>query len=246
MKVLAISGWKQNGKDTLADYLVANHGGQRVSFADPLKDLAAAEYGVPREDFDLPSRKEQPILRLQVYPQDAFSRMLSEFLFREFRDAAGNQPVGFEYRQGEMYGLFQIDPVTGAPVKEGGITEGHRLYWTARALAIMKGSSNRAVRSDFWVAQAIDLAKKKGGLIVISDLRYKSELGQMRSAFGDDMVTIRVQRYETSPSTDPSERDLDDAKFDFYVDNRGTLEQTFAQMEDILEQVGLTNRPKAV
>jgi hypothetical protein len=241
MKVLAISGWKQNGKDTLADYLIAKHGATRVSFADPLKDMAAKEYDISRESLDLPSQKEKPILRLPANPQDAFSRMLCEFLFREFRDSAGNQPVAFEYRQGELYGLFQIDPTTGNPVKEGGIMEGHRLYWTPRALAIMKGSSNRAVRSDYWVSQAIELAKSKGGLIVISDLRYKSEMAQMRTAFGEDMVTLRVQRYDTSPSTDPSERDLDDGNFDFFVSNRGTLDELYEKMENILEQLGITN-----
>ena len=221
MKMLCISGWKQNGKDSLADYLVANYGAQRVSFADPLKDMAAAEYGVAREAFDLPSLKEQPILSMPVQPQDAFSRMLTDFMRGEFRD-----------QNGKRYG-------EGSPDSQ--------MYWTPRALAILKGSSNRAVRSDFWVAQAIKLANKKGGLIVISDLRYKSELAQMRAAFGDDMVTVRVQRYDTSPSTDPSERDLDDAEFDFHVSNRGTLADLYSKTESIVESLHLnSDRSQAV
>jgi hypothetical protein len=223
MKLIAISGWKQNGKDTLADYLIAKHGATRVSFADPLKDLAAAEYGIPREDLDLPSRKEQPILSMPVDPQDAFSRMLSEFMFKEFRDAGGAQPTEFDYVQGKFQGINQ-----------GSYTQ---LFWTPRALAILKGSSNRAVRSDFWVAQAIKLANTKEGIVVISDLRYKSELKQMRDAFGDKMTTLRVQRYDTSPSSDPSERDLDDGVFDFHVENKGTLEELYAKMEAILAQI---------
>lgn len=220
MKVVAISGWKQNGKDTLADYLIANHGAARVSFADPLKDMAAVEYGIPRESLDLPNQKEKPILSMPVNPQDDFSRMLSQFMIKEFRTTQGLQPDGFVYLNGEFFGTLA--------------GENLRVYWTPRALAILKGSSNRAVRSDFWVSQAIKLAKSKGGLIVISDLRYKSELAQMRTAFGDDMITLRVQRYDTSPSTDPSERDLDDAKFDFHVSNRGTIAELYAQMETIL------------
>lgn len=211
MNLIGISGWKQSGKDSLADYLVAKHGATRVSFADPLKDMASKEYGIARDFFDKPELKELPILSMPVQPQDAFSRMLCEFMKGEFRD-----------QNGKRYG-------------EGSIES--QMYWTPRALAILKGSSNRAVRSDFWVAQAIDLAVAKGGLIVISDLRYKSELAQMRDAFRDDMVTIRVQRYETSPSTDPSERDLDDGKFDFYVENKGTLEELYSKMEAILSQL---------
>lgn len=229
MKVLAISGWKQSGKDTLTDYLIAKHGATRVSFADPLKDMAAAEYGIPREAFDKPELKEQPILSMPVDPQDGFSRMLSEFMIKEFRCRRGIQPKSFIYEDGQFKGNF------GGGIEE----ETDYVYWTPRALAILKGSSNRAVRSDFWVSQAIKLAKSKGGLIVISDLRYKSELNQMREAFGDNMVTLRVQRYETSPSTDPSERDLDDAKFDFHISNTGTLQELYDKMEGLLGHLKL-------
>lgn len=221
MKLLAISGWKQNGKDTLADYLIANYNATRVSFADPLKDMAAKEYGISRESLDLPSQKEQPILSMPVQPQDAFSKMLCEFMIKEFRSADGQQPRTSGYSGEEFLGFFPND-------------KAETVYWTPRALAILKGSSNRAVRSDFWVSQAIDLAKSKGGLIVISDMRYKSEMAQMRAAFGSDMVTMRVQRYETSPSTDPSERDLDDAEFDYRISNKGTKEEMFAQLNEIM------------
>lgn len=240
MKLIAVSGWKQNGKDTLADYLIANHEAKRVSFADPLKDLAAAEYEVAREAFDKPELKEQPLLHLPVDPQDGFSRNLCEFMFKEFRNDKGHQASKFSYVDGKFVGTvyykegkpIQIDPLNWTMDIA---VDRSVLYWTPRALAILKGSSNRAVRSDFWVAQAISLAKAKGGLVVISDLRYKSELKQMRDAFGSDMVTLRIQRYDTSPSTDPSERDLDDAKFDFHVENRGTLADLYAKIEEILK-----------
>ena len=228
MNLLAISGWKQSGKDTLSDYLVAKHGAVRVSFADPLKDMAAKEYGISREDFDKSELKEQPILSMPVHPQDAFSGMLAEFMFKEFRTKAGLQPRGFRYVDGKFVRVI-------ASAFSDGVALELQLYWTPRALAILKGSSNRAVRSNFWVSKAIELSKSKGGLIVISDLRYKSEMAQMRKAFGQDMVTLRVQRYDTSPSTDPSERDLDDGVFDHQVSNRGTLQELYVQMEGILK-----------
>lgn len=229
MKVFAISGWKQNGKDTVAEYLIEKYGAKRVSFADPLKDMAAKEYDIPREAFDRPELKEQPILHLPVNPQDGFSRNLSEFLVKEFRSTQGVQPEHFTYINGEFYG--QVRDKEDSEGKAGLINV--RVYWTPRALAILKGSSNRTVRSDFWVAQAIDLAKSKGGIVVISDLRYQSELAQMRSAFGDSLETLRVQRHDTSPSKDPSERDLDEAKFDFFLDNRGTLQDLYDKVDGL-------------
>lgn len=221
MKVLAISGWKGSGKDTLAAYLIEKHGATRVSFADPLKDMVAEEYGIDRLSLDEPSLKESPILSLPVDPKDAFSKMLSEFLVKEFRTAKGKQAPKFAYENESFrgdFGNFQLE----------------KLYWTPRALAILKGSSNRSVRSNYWVQKAIEKAKKVDGLVVISDLRYKSELSQMKEAFGDDLVTMRVERFDISPSSDPSERDLDDANFDYRINNRGTKEQAFQQLENFL------------
>jgi hypothetical protein len=36
--ILGISGWARNGKDTIADHLIANYGYERVSFAAPMKE----------------------------------------------------------------------------------------------------------------------------------------------------------------------------------------------------------------
>ncbi len=36
--VLGLSGWARSGKDTVADYLVENHGYTKVSFAQPMKE----------------------------------------------------------------------------------------------------------------------------------------------------------------------------------------------------------------
>lgn len=224
MKVLAISGWKGSGKDTLAAFLIEVHGATRVSFADPLKDMVAEEYGIDRASLDDPLRKEQPILTLPVDPKDAYSKMISEFLFKEFRTAKGKQVNGFIYEKEQFRGT------TEQPFQYV------QLFWTPRALAILKGSTNRAVRSDYWVARAIQKMSSANGLVVISDLRYKSELKQLKDVFGDRMATVRVERFDTSPSSDPSERDLDDASFDYRVNNRGTKEQAFEQLEFFLSQ----------
>lgn len=224
MKVLAISGWKGSGKDTLAAYLIEKRGAVRVSFADPLKDMVAEEYGIDRTSLDDPNQKERPILTLPVDPKDAYSRMISEFLFKEFRTVKNKQVVGFTYENELFKGT------TGQPF------EHPSLFWTPRALAILKGSTNRAVRSDYWVQRAIGKIRASETLVVISDLRYKSELKQLKDAFGDELSTVRVERFDTSPSSDPSERDLDDASFDYRINNRSTRENAFEQLEFFLAQ----------
>lgn len=217
MKVIAISGYKRSGKDTSAEILVKDHNFIRVAFADILKDMVAKEYGIPREHCDDPKFKEAPIVHLPVTPKDEFSLMLCKFMVKEFRDINGHMAA-------EPY----VDP-SGAFL---GVMGRHlaQLYWTPRALCILKGSTNRAVTSQFWTEQAINKINNNIHLsaqlptgFVISDLRYRSEVEQLRLAFGKDLITVRINRAE-STSSDPSERDLDEHKFDYVIDNYGTLE----------------------
>ena len=93
MKIVALSGWKGSGKDTLANYLVDRYGFKRLAFADPLKDMVSEEYGIPRSHLDDPAFKEKPILSLPISPRDAFSRHIHDFLIGEFRKADGTPPA---------------------------------------------------------------------------------------------------------------------------------------------------------
>lgn len=102
------------------------------------------------------------------------------------------------------------------------------LCWTPRALAILEGSTKRSVSSSFWVQQALSQIEIDT-LAVIADMRYKSEARQVReyaNRIGVKSLIIRVNRFDTSPSVDPSERDMDDYNdFDSIVENKGTLEE---------------------
>ena len=225
MKVYCLSAFKHSGKDMIAQYLVESFNATRVSFADPLKDLASDEYGVNRDFFDDPARKESPILDMPVDPQDGFTKMVSEFMAKEFRTFHGKQPLGFEYLNNTFFGVIQgeLEPIL-VP-----------LYHTPRSLAILKGSTNRVVRSNYWVQKAIKTIKDDHEVIgqevfVISDMRYKSEIAQLKEAFGDDAVTIRINRFDTSPSSDPSELDLVGVKHDYEIENKTTKEEAQRQM----------------
>lgn len=233
MKVVAISGWKRSGKDTVGEYLKRTYGFSRVAFADPLKDMAAKEYGFPRDHADDPAFKEAPILHQPVSPKDAFSLNLIRFMYKEFRSADGRTPMELvEDASGTVLGLMSYRQVFGA-------SDVAQLYWTPRALCILKGSTNRAVDSNYWVQTAINQIKTESAKIhlsdnyLITDLRYKNEMNQLRQAFGKNLLTIRVNRFDNCESTDPSERDLDDGKFDVVLENRGTLEELFNKVEDV-------------
>lgn len=238
MKVIAISGWAKSGKDTAALTLIKDHGATRVAFADILKDMTADQYSIDRTMLDDQARKEVPLEMYPVNPKDAFSLNLAKFLYREFRTVNGKRPID-----------FHID-VSGAFV---GVTD-HRgtteqLYWTPRALAILEGSVKRTVDSSYWVQKTIDGIYNESedpswntinndwnssNLFVIPDLRYKSEISQLRSVFGDKLVTVRVNRFDSTESKDPSENDLNDAKFDVIIENKGTLEEFLAKVKELV------------
>jgi hypothetical protein len=226
MPIICLSGYKKSGKDTLCNYLLNKNGGIRIALADPLKDCVAEEYGISRASLDDPKLKEAPLLNMPVEPKDDFSKMLSEFMLKEFRTENGTQPTDFYYRDDQFLGVL-------------GRAYGAKLYWTPRALAILKGSTNRTVNPNFWTQKVFgiieaELNKDPTRLIVVTDVRYKSEIDQFMKKFGSKVAFVRINRFKDSPSNDPSERDLDGQDFDFYVDNTGTLEQAYSQMDQIL------------
>lgn len=238
MKLIAISGWKKSGKDTAGELLINDYGFNRISFAGPLKDKVAADFNMTREEQDDQSLKEQPLFDYPVIPKDKFALNLVKFMYKEFRDAKGRIPL-------DLY----IDPsgavmgVMSYPDRINPQEELAQLYWTRRAMQILEGSGKRTVDSNYWVKQAIDKIDKKTRqagvlkmgtpLFVITDLRYKSEVEPLRAAFGKDLLTVRVNRFESTESTDPSERDLDNYKFDVVLENKGTLEEFLNKVKEI-------------
>lgn len=224
--VICFGGFKGSGKDAMAAYLVKKHSAKRVALADPLKDSVSEEFGIARGLLDDPKLKESPILTMPVDPKDDFSKMIAKFMFKEFRTADNEQPDEFTFRDGKMLGV--INYLTGWDFKP--------LFQTPRSLAILKGSTNRSVTSDYWTNKAfqnIDHYLNDYPIVVVTDLRYRSELAQFKERYKDQVVFIRINRHKESLSQDPSEMDLVGAQFDFHIDNTGTLENSYAQLEDI-------------
>lgn len=82
-RVIALSGWKRSGKDTVAHYLVERYGYTRIALADILKLDTASTYGLPLELMHDQALKEAPISSLPVIPTDPFSERIHELLASE-------------------------------------------------------------------------------------------------------------------------------------------------------------------
>lgn len=221
--IIMLSAWAKSGKDTLAAYMIQNMGYTRIAFADVLKDMVSEQYGVDRILFNDQATKESPIMGYKVRSLDAFSKITNEYLFREFRTITKQCPVAFAY---SSEGYMQSE--TGAS-----------LFWTPRALAILEGSMKRSVNTDYWVSRAIATTlAKPNDKFVITDLRYKSEVAAVqRMSRGQVTKTARIYRFDTTVSTDSSERDLDNYAFDATVFNLGSLDEYLKHGQSVIEDL---------
>lgn len=217
--IIAISAWAKSGKDTAAERLISNFNFKRIAFADPLKVNVARDFDIELADTHDQSKKEKPILSMRVDPKDDFSKNVCEFMIKEFRFEDGARPEAFIYEKGSFYGT-----------RGSGYPE--PVYWNIRALCILEGSTKRTADSDYWVSRAIKKAPD-GGQYVVADLRYKSELSALKMALNpeDNLITVRINRFLTTESSDPSERDLDNAEFDIVINNKGTLEEFLSKVD---------------
>lgn len=231
--IIAISGWAKSGKDTMASLLIEK-GATRIAFADPLKSNVVRDH----EDVTLKmvyeqSLKEKPILSMPVDPEDEFSRMIARFMVKEFRSKDGKTPDDYVYFAGT-----EDSEKSFMGMMEDGTYD--KLYWTPRALCILEGSVKRTSDSNYWVKKAIQKADENG-VFVISDLRYKSELYGIKMSINpeDTLITVRVNRFKTTNSNDPSERDLDNAEFDYVIENTGSLQDYISKINSILKERGV-------
>jgi hypothetical protein len=226
MQILALSGWKGSGKDTCADYLVSRYGYKRLSFADKMKDDAAVKWNVPREWFDDRTMKEKALPQYPALVEDAWATTVMPMLFGHLRSIDNERAQSYDIFAGKVIGIFYIDAESG----EQGLTiERRPLYHTPRSIAVNEGLSARVVDPEIWVRKAFESCKP-GDKLVISDLRLKSEARCLKK-LGAKLV--RLLRFDSSPETDASERDLDDYPFDEYVQNRGTVEELMERCDQL-------------
>ena len=72
--------------------------------------------------------------------------------------------------------------------------------------------------------------------IVITDWRYKEEYAFLAKNTSARIIRIRITR-NLVPSNDPSEHELDNESFDYYIHNTGTLEMLRERLNQILQSI---------
>ena len=209
--IIGICGFIGSGKDTIADYLVNLHHYRRESFANTLKDAIAQVFGWDRTMLE--GRTKQA---------------------REWRE--------------------QIDPWWAERLKIPHLTPRWILqYWGTEVC-------RKAFHDDIWIAALENKLRNSEDDVVISDCRFPNEIKAIRNAGG---VVIRVVRgpepewYNAAVSANrgpngndtwalsraklerlkvhASETSWVGTKFDYVLDNNGTLDHLYQQVKRLVQ-----------
>jgi hypothetical protein len=210
-QIIGIVGFIGSGKDTVADYLVNLHQFRRESFANSLKDAVSAVFGWDRDMLE--GRTKQS---------------------REWRET--------------------VDEFWAKRLKMPKLTPRWILqYWGTEVV-------RKGFHDDMWVASLENRLRKSTDDIVITDCRFPNEIKAIRNAGG---IVVRVVRgpdpewYEAAASVNKgpsrnmswalskqkmeklkihaSETAWVGQKFDAVLDNNGSLDDLYAQVEAMLK-----------
>ena len=211
--IIGITGFISSGKDTVANYLVAKHGFVRDSFAGTLKDAVAQVFGWDRELLE------------------------------------GLTPEAREWRE-------QVDPWWSKRLDMPRLTPRYMLQLWGTEVC------RRGFHNDIWIASVENRLRKTTEDIVISDVRFPNEIAAIRKHGGicvwvkrgelpewyncaltentthedrqwllEDAGQLMPQRY---PNIHHSEWAWIGQTFNYEIDNNGTVEQLYNQVNNLL------------
>jgi hypothetical protein len=210
--IIGVCGFIGSGKDTIADYLTNFHGFRRESFAGSLKDAVAQVFG--------------------------WDRTMLE----------GRTTSAREWRE-------QVDPWWAERLNMPTLTPRWVLqYWGTEVC-------RKAFHDDIWIASLENKLRTSRDDIVISDCRFPNEIKSIKDAGG---IVIRVKRgdepdwYNDAVDMNAGDRCMNWAtatrrmelrkihasetawvgtKFDHVLDNNGTIDDLFKQIQSIIDPV---------
>jgi hypothetical protein len=208
---------------------------QIVKFADKLKECVSIVTGISREDLEKEEVKNSTLGAEWIRYGYANSF---------YRDKDGNPIMNNKQCSKEEYiEYYKINWQTA-----------YKHEYTVRELLQLFGTEvGRQIHSDFWVNALFSDYKHLATnwdcdgnetigyepAWIITDVRFPNELKAIKDRGG---ITIRINRNETKLNEiirttigqHPSETALDNAKFDYILDNNGTIKQLIENVKDIL------------
>lgn len=203
--IISITGLIGSGKSTVAEYLVSQHGFKEESFASSLKDAISVIFNWDRELLEGKTKES-----------------------REWRE--------------------QVDPWWSKRLHMSKLTPRWILqYWGTEVCRY-------GFQSEIWVASLENKLKDLNSNVVISDSRFRNEFNSLKKSGahlikvtrgddpewvadalaakkGDHQAIARIHQL----GIHESERAWIDTNFDAILDNNGTTEELYKQIDDLLK-----------
>lgn len=236
MRVIGFVGPKGSGKDTAADLLrelKKAHG--RISFAGPLKEICSKVFSIPSTLFHDPDLKERPFVELPSVGQDV---VLTSSLLKQVKKECAARLPEYDITTGFM--IYNIDRVSIAGLE-------NQVMKSPRQLLQIIGTDliRERVYKKWHLEAAFSetaLAKLKGTVFCVTDVRFVNEYQFLKDKFGDDFTCYYVERPEKEAvldeATHPSELGVREIKAllpeENILKNDGTMED-FKEKLDKLE-----------
>lgn len=208
--IIGIAGRIGSGKDTIANHLTTTHQFKKMSFASSLKDAVASIFGWDREALEGATKSSRE--------------------WREQRDEWWSNRLGMD--------------ITPRWVLQ---------YWGTEVL-------RKNFHDDIWISSLEYKLSRTNDDVVISDVRFPNEIEAIRRSGG---IVIQVERgeipawYEYAKNYNrgerknhqwatskhhldklgihPSEYSVVGCKFDAVIENNGTIEHLYAQVNDLVQ-----------
>lgn len=194
MTIICLSGRARCGKDTFANVLINKYGFNRVSFADPLRNICARVFYLDPDMFVADDKKDAPMRRIHV----------------DFHDIDAIRTI-VENEWG-----YTIDEEDRACMEE---YHGRELDTPRDVLRFVGNMLRDYVDENIWINLAMAKVKECKGRIVITDARFENERVLFRK-LGALLVLIKrgehvAQEHEFNLGTED--------EYDVVFDNSTTL-----------------------
>ena len=203
--IIGISGKIGSGKDTAGQILQDVTGWEIRKFADALKDCVCRIIGCTREQLEDREFKERPLgEEWNLWRVSGYTG--EEYIFNTQKE--GIETFGGYYR----------------PVLQN--------LTPRKILQLLDTEAGRQIiHPNIWVNATFAGFDKSKDNIIITDIRFPNELEAVKNRGG---ITIRLERGDGDTGDHPSETALDNANFDFVVDNNGTIKELGDKLNNIL------------
>jgi hypothetical protein len=208
-KIIAICGFIGSGKDTVADYLVNVHGFRRESFANSLKDAVAAVFDWDRTLLEGRTKQARE-WREQVDPWWAERLNMPNLTPRWVLQYFGTEVVRKAF---------------------------HDQMWVASLENRLRNSTDDIVITDCRFVNEISIIKRLGGQVIRVHRGAEPEWYgvAVQANAGSDSAKIKLAEYNIHAS----ETAWVGSSFDAVLDNNGSMDELYSQLEQLLKNQAL-------